>query len=903
MKKFYTLIVFFNLSLLLAQQPGDLDISFGTNGKVVANFSNASFNVKSQAVQTDGKLILVGEINSGLSTKGFIFRLNADGSLDTTFNTTGRVVHSFIDIFEIVKLQSDGKILVGGTYNNDVAIARYNANGTLDAGFALSGNFYNSDINNPPTSQKTINDLEIQTDGKILGLTTLDVVAGERDYIVFRLLANGIEDTSFLIVDGFGEFVFPESLNIQTNGKIIVSGNYTDTIDRMFISSYNADGSDDTTFNITGKQIINLTGPTATKLTDVCLQTDGKIVLSGKYNNSGTALFLIRLNTNGTFDTTFSGDGLAGVTVNTGFNQNNNSRVVVQPDGKIVIMDYRENTTTYMTDIVLVRFTTTGTLDTTFNSSGGLFLSFYSNNDVGADISIVNDKIIVSGNTEEFFYKDRMAVAKINVSNGSYDTTFDLDGKYTFNSIYEGFDENIKSIVLANGKILTIGSVYANNNYFPSLVKFNANGSVDTTFGENGRVVYDLFAGGFNDLVEDSNGKILIGGYNFGTGFILIRTDQNGLLDTTFGVNGVADLSISGSFGGELNAIRVMSDGKIIAAGHNYYNNNDGRDFILMKLNANGTYDTSFGINGVSNVGSTGMSESINSIEILSDNKIIALGIIEISSGVYVAEVLKYNTIGLLDPTFNGNGRLNTNTTVEIYAKTDIALQNDGKILATFENSDSNNNFLLYRINSNGTYDTTFDFDGLVETYVEGNDASNSIYYDATSGKIVLAGTVTNATNSNFGLVRYNSDGTTDSTFGNFGIVITDFNNSGDFVSKCNITSDGKLIVTGTLFDEPNSILNHIMAKYHLEEVLSSSIFSNYNAKITFYPNPTKDFLNINFPEGLLNNREYVIYDLNGKTVLKNKLKEDNKIDVTNLNNGIYFINIANQNSIKFIKE
>ena len=343
----------------------------------MANFSNASFNVKSQAVQTDGKLILVGEINSGLSTKGFVFRLNTDGSLDTSFNTTGRVVHTFVEKFEVIKLQSDGKIVVGGTFNNDVAIVRYNSNGTLDTGFALSGNFYNSDINNPPTSQKTINDLEIQTDGKILGLTTLDIVAGERDYIVFRLLANGIEDTSFLIVDGFGEFVFPESLNIQTNGKIIVSGNYTDTIDRMFISSYNADGSDDTTFNITGKQIINLTGPTATKLTDVCLQTDGKIVLSGKYNNSGTALFLIRLNTNGTFDTTFSGDGLAGVTVNTGFNQNNNSRVVVQPDGKIVIMDYRENTTTYMTDIVLVRFTTTGTLDTTFNSSGGLFIFLF----------------------------------------------------------------------------------------------------------------------------------------------------------------------------------------------------------------------------------------------------------------------------------------------------------------------------------------------------------------------------------------------------------------------------------------------------------------------------------------------------------------------------------------------
>ena len=139
MKKFYTLIVFFNLSLLLAQQPGDLDISFGTNGKVVANFSNASFNVKSQALQTDGKLILVGEINSGLSTKGFVFRLNTDGSLDTSFNTTGRVVHTFVEKFEVIKLQSDGKIVVGGTFNNDVAIVRYNSNGTLDTSFNSTG--------------------------------------------------------------------------------------------------------------------------------------------------------------------------------------------------------------------------------------------------------------------------------------------------------------------------------------------------------------------------------------------------------------------------------------------------------------------------------------------------------------------------------------------------------------------------------------------------------------------------------------------------------------------------------------------------------------------------------------------------------------------------------------------
>ena len=102
----------------------------------VITFGDAAFNVNSQVLQSDGKLLLAGEIDTGVTKKGFITRLNSDGSLDTSFNTTGEIVHPFLEGINVIKLQADGKILVGSSYNNEVAMARYNADGTPDLGFA-----------------------------------------------------------------------------------------------------------------------------------------------------------------------------------------------------------------------------------------------------------------------------------------------------------------------------------------------------------------------------------------------------------------------------------------------------------------------------------------------------------------------------------------------------------------------------------------------------------------------------------------------------------------------------------------------------------------------------------------------------------------------------------------------
>ena len=92
-------------------------------------------------------------------------------------------------------------------------------------------------------------------------------------------------------------------------------------------------------------------------------------------------------------------------------------------------------------------------------------------------------------------------------------------------------------------------------------------------------------------------------------------------------------------------------------------------------MNDDGTFDTSFGVNGVSDFGSSSLNETLVSIEVLSDNKIIALAYVSNSFGDYQAEILKFNSIGLLDPTFNGSGRFYTNKVVDYYSNGDIEIQ------------------------------------------------------------------------------------------------------------------------------------------------------------------------------------------------------------------------------------
>ncbi|PKP14919.1 MAG: hypothetical protein CVU07_12410, partial [Bacteroidetes bacterium HGW-Bacteroidetes-23] len=344
-----------------------------------------------------------------------------------------------------------------------------------------------------------------------------------------------------------------------------------------------------------------------------------------------------------------------------------------------------------------------------------------------------------------------------------------------------------------------------------------------------------------------------------------------------------------------IKSIKIQTDNKIILGGGNSVN--QIADYLLIRLNANGTLDDTFGNNGISQVGLSNTQEMITAIEVLNDGKIIAVGYTQENFGNnFQAVILKFNSVGLLDPTFNGNGKFFTEKDVNFYMNGDIKIQNDGKILSTFESL--SNNFILYRLNSNGTLDNNFGFGGYVSTYVTGLDESAQIHYNPTNQKITLIGTTYTDEIGKFALTRYSGNGETDISFGDSGVVISDFGQYAQVISA-SPTSDGKLVVSGILYNDITIDYDQILAKYHLEESLSLTNPELINVQI--YPNPVTETLFVRLKdESAANN--YNVTDMTGKVVLHGKLFSDQGIKVSDLANGVYFIAVDNFNPIKFIK-
>ncbi|MBW8051212.1 MAG: T9SS type A sorting domain-containing protein [Cytophagales bacterium] len=340
-----------------------------TDGTLDSTFTvgtGANWTVSTTSIQPDGKIIIGGGFTTYNGTaRNSIARLNADGTLDSTF-TVGTGASSTV---RTTSLQSDGKIIIGGnftSYNGTGRnyIARLNADGTLDGTFTVGtgANWY-------------VRTTYIQSDGKIIiggWFTSYNGTAINR---IARLNADGTLDGTFTVGTGANSVVGTTS--IQSDGKIIIGGQFTSyngtTINR--IARLNADGTLDGTFN-PGTGADNTVFPTS-------IQSDGKIIIGGWFTSyNGTAINRIaRLNADGTLDGTF--------TVGTGAN----SYVwttSIQSDGKIIIGG---NFTSYNGTAInrIARLNTDGTLDGTFTVGPGA-------NNVVQTTSIQSDgKIIIGG--------------------------------------------------------------------------------------------------------------------------------------------------------------------------------------------------------------------------------------------------------------------------------------------------------------------------------------------------------------------------------------------------------------------------------------------------------------------------------------------------------------------------
>lgn len=362
--------------------PSGLDPTFGVNGVVLSSLGDGNDYVQSMAIQDDGKIVAVGRFLASTAVGGGDFavvRYNPDGSLDTTFGTGGSVSIDFgisRDFATTLALQIDGKIVVGGfssingTSNmNDFAVARLNANGTLDSSF--------------------------DGDGKV---TT--TVGPNADTI--------------------------RALAIQSDGKIVVAGISFSTQDEFAIVRYNPNGSLDTTFDGDGK-VIRSIGPGNDFANALVIQSDLKIVVAGAaMNSSGLFDFVcVRFNTNGSLDSSFSSDGVA--FVDFGSNNEGASGLALQPDGKMVLSGYYASLSN-SDDFALCRIGADGNIDSTFGIGGKVSTPFGTGIDQSSGVAVQPDGKIISVGYA-FINGASQFVATRHNGNGTADLAFDDDGK------------------------------------------------------------------------------------------------------------------------------------------------------------------------------------------------------------------------------------------------------------------------------------------------------------------------------------------------------------------------------------------------------------------------------------------------------------------------------------------
>ncbi len=317
--------------------PGDLDSSFAGDGKQTTDFAGGFDAGTALAVQGDGKIVVAGSARKsdtpGSDSDFALARYDVDGSLDRSFSGDGRQTTDFVgndDVGNAVVVQPDGKIVVAGSSEYDFAVARYHADGTLDSTFGNAGK-QTTDFGDGVDAGRA---MALQTDGKI-------VVAGSShdDFAVARYNADGSLDSSFS-GDGkqttrFGGW--GRAVAVQADGKIVVAGSSYQglaTGDDFAVARYNADGSLDGSFSADGKQTTDFAANNDYG-NAVAMQSDGKIVVGGA-EREGFAV--ARYDAQGSLDSSFSGDGKQTTRFSSG--RDVATAVALQADGKIVVAGF-----------------------------------------------------------------------------------------------------------------------------------------------------------------------------------------------------------------------------------------------------------------------------------------------------------------------------------------------------------------------------------------------------------------------------------------------------------------------------------------------------------------------------------------------------------------------------------
>jgi uncharacterized delta-60 repeat protein len=797
-----------------AAADGDLDPTFGSGGQVITDFGSFDRAV-AVALQADGKIVAVGQIDSDIA----VVRYNAGGSLDPTFGTGGFVTTNVVspagDPGEDVVLLADGRILVvGATDDDDFLLIRYRSDGSLDPTFG-SGGIVTTDFTALPGPVRLdgAKAVAVQQDGRILA-AGFTFVSGNRDFALARYLANGTLDATFgdggLVVtdSGSNQDESATSIVVQPDRRILVggSGDVAGGDQEFRIARYDADGTLDATFGQAGLVATDFIN--RDEIASLLLLADGRIVAVGQANIIGgqSRFALARYTPSGALDPTFGSGGLT--TTNVSPRQDGAFAAALQADGKIVAAGFAETGEPDLA-FALVRYTAEGSLDSTFGAGGIVITDFVAGSDDRANAVVIqaDGRIVAAGfAVDDLGNGTAFALARYLNAFGAIvaiPTVGDLGlvllallllASATVILRRRRTLGRVLSAALVAGALMSIAS--------PAVA---ADGDLDPTFGSGGRVITDF--GSFDRALAalQADGKIVAAG-QIDDRVAVVRYNADGSLDPTFGTGGFVTTDVGSAGGDRAEDVVVLADGRILVVG-----TADNEDFMLVRYQSSGSLDPSFGSGGIVTTDFSVFSgldpvDEAAAVAVQQNGRILAAGVAgEGGLGSAAIALARYLPDGALDATFGTGGLVVTDLqSNEDERASSLVVQPDGRVVvggaSPTVGQGSFADFVIVRYDSDGTLDPTFGQAGVATSdFGNGEDDEVAALLLLPDGRVVAAGRASFSGQTRFALARYTTSGALDPTFGSGGLVNTDLfgQNNQEGALDAALQADGKVVAAG----------------------------------------------------------------------------------------------------------
>jgi len=606
---------------------GSLDPTF-------APATGVSTMILTLAVQDDGRILAGGYyIELDNTNRNYLVRLNGDGSIDTHFLNQG-----MDGTVRVLLLQSDGRILVGGDFANYIDVygrstnrphlARLNSDGTLDTTYAAAPNF-------------VVISVAIQADGKLIAAGGFPPYAPSPTGNIARFNIDGSIDSTFATDAG----VSFDSIALQPDGKIIVGGVFPVMGVMRMLARLNSDGSRDLTYsnkNFDGGYI-----------NAFAWQANGQLLLAGNFslnrNSSNSSMpwsNFGRLNPDGTVDSGFhlSVRGAGSI-----------YKLLPLPEGKMLVLGQFDALPGKSSGYGLLRLNIDGSVDSTFNSAGsGINNSQWYPKIVDAIVQ-PDGKIVITGSFDSYNGTNAVGIARLN-TDGTLDRSFNAGA---------GLKAGQTLIPLPGGRIF-VGGQFTQVNGVPRscVAVLNGNGALDTTFARGAGAVWSV-----ESSIVQPDGKILIGGsfdtYDGVPVNKIARLNADGTLDTTF----VTDIKPYWPIW----SMAIQPDGKILASGS--FLNFDGRWTSVLRLNPDGTTDRTFAPPVTTSPSS--------SLLLQEDGRIIVRGWFTDTDGDPTGRYLmRLNSDGTRDSTFFTGGFVGGGVVSSLVMRDDgqLAMQSEGPV-------------------------------------------------------------------------------------------------------------------------------------------------------------------------------------------------------------------------------